>query len=139
MDDVNKKENKQNKYRKTEIKYSFKKISPIKRKEYYYLILALAKKNYINKLFNKENIKNNQIKKKLLQFLGDKQTKNSEDFKSREKEDKKSNNNKEKIKDNDNKNNIINESYENGLEVEIIYEEKSNLVKTFSEQFLKSL
>ena len=82
-----------------------------------------------------------------MQFLGEKKIKKSEDFKSREKQDKDKNINNDKDKDRDrdkdNKkkgdSNIIKENYENGLEVEIIYEEKTELVKTFSEQFLKSL
>ena len=149
IDDSNKKENKQNKYRKTEIKYSFKEPNPTitNKKVYHSLILALAKKNYINKLFNKDNIKTNKINIKLKQFLGEKKIKKSEDFKSREKKDKDKNinNDKDKDKDRDKDNkkkgdsNIIKENYENGLEVEIIYEEKTELVKTFSEQFLKSL
>ena len=102
-------------------------------------MLALAKKNYINKLFDKENIKNNKINKKLLQFLGEKKIKNTEDFKSREKDDKNQNNDKQNDEKKKEINNTIKENYDNGLEVEIIYEEKTELVKTFSDQFLKSL
>ena len=139
MDNDSKKENKKNKYRKTEIKYSFKKPIQTNKKEYQILMLALAKKNYINKLFDKENIKNNKINKKLLQFLGEKKIKNTEDFKSREKDDKNQNNDKQNDEKKKEINNTIKENYDNGLEVEIIYEEKTELVKTFSDQFLKSL
>ena len=94
------------------------------------MILALAKKNYINKLFTKENIKTNKIKLKLIQFFGI-HKKNSEDLKKEN----------EIIEDNKNKEdkNTIKNNYENGLEIEINYEEKEELVKEFESQFFKSL
>ena len=77
----------------------------------------MAKKNYLDKLIKKENIKDNKINTKLLQFFGDKQ-----------------------IKENKNKNNEnIKENYQNGLEVEITNEENEELVKSFESQFLKSV
>ena len=95
-------------------------------------------------LFNKENIKTNKINIKLKQFL---------DYEMAEKPKKKENNNKEiEDKKDDNKdekdekneknkeqNGKIMENYENGLEVEIEYEEKEELVKVFENQFLKSI
>jgi hypothetical protein len=94
MGDVDKKEPKQNKYRKTTMTYKFTEPKPkqIKRNEYQNLIIALAKKNYINKLFSKENIKENKINSKLIEFLGT--------------------NNKG---DNGKANGTIKENYENGL------------------------
>ena len=130
IDDKNKKETKQNKYRKTTIKYMFKQPKKIDKKDFENLILALAKKNYINKLFTKENIKTNKIKLKLIQFFGI-HKKNSEDLKKEN----------EIIEDNKNKEdkNTIKNNYENGLEIEINYEEKEELVKEFESQFFKSL
>ena len=58
---TSKKESKQSKYRKTTIKYKFTKPKQANKKEYESLILALAKKNYLNKLINKDNIKENKI------------------------------------------------------------------------------
>ena len=147
MDDANKKEIRKNKYRKTTIKYGFSMNKPKNRnkKGYESLILALAKKNYLNKLFIKDDIKNNKINLKLLQFLGLKKIKNSEDIKSKKekienKNQEKIENNNDKInKNNDNDNNKIKESFENGLEIEIEYEEKEELVKTFESAFFKIL
>ena len=81
----------------------------------------MAKKNYIHKLFNKENIKTNKINIKLLEFLGEKKIEKKED------------------KTNDNTNNTLKENYENGLEIEINNEEKEELVKVFENQFFMSL
>ena len=142
MDNTSKKETKQSKYRKTTIKYKFTKPKQANKKEYESLILALAKKNYLNKIFNKDNIKENKINLKILQFLGVKENKKSEDLKNGEnynyekKEKDKKENNSDLI---DNYNNTIKKSYENGLEVEINYEEKEELVKDFETQFFKSL
>ena len=142
MDNTSKKETKQSKYRKTTIKYKFTKPKQANKKEYESLILALAKKNYLNKIFNKDNIKENKINLKLLQFLGVKENKKSEDLKNGEnynyekKEKDKKENNSDLI---DNYNNTIKKSYENGIEVEINYEEKEELVKDFETQFFKSL
>ena len=147
MDDMNKKDAKQNKCRIATITYNFTKIKQENKNEYQNLIIALAKKNYINMLFNKENIKTNKINIKLKQFLG---------YEMAEKPKKKENNNKEiEDKKDDNKdekdeknekneknkeqNGKIVENYENGLEVEIEYEEKEELVKVFENQFLKSI
>ena len=118
MGDEDRKEPKQNKYRKTTMTYKFTEPKPknIKRNEYQNLIIALAKKNYINKLFSKENIKENKINLKLIEFLGIKNKGDKEIS-----------------------NGTIKENYENGLEVEIVYEEKEELVKTFETQFLKSI
>ena len=129
MDDA-KKESKQNKYRKTTINYKFVKPKQIYKKEYQSLIIALAKKNYIKKLFNKDNIKTNKIHLKLSQFLSAKRIWNLENNNDDKKDEK------ENIIQN---NNEIKESYENGLEVEIISEENEEIVKTFENQFLKSL
>jgi hypothetical protein len=141
MDNANKKETKQSKYRKTTIKYKFTKPKQTNKKEYESLILALAKKNYLNKLFNKENIKENKINLKLLQFLGYKNIKN--DKNTNNNENNENNDNKEKKENNNNliddNNNTIKKSYDNGLEVEINYEEKEELVKEFETQFFKSL
>ena len=150
IDDKNKKETKLNKCRKTTIKYMFKQPKKHKNKkdyEFENLMIALAKNNYINKLFKKESINTNKIKVKLKQFLGIKEKKNSEDFKSREKEKEKEiidNNNKNKIINNNDSNsdknkNIVKNNYDNGLEVEIISEEKEEFVKDFETQFLKFL
>ena len=138
MDDINKKESKLNKYRKTTIDYKFYNPRKIYKKEYQSLIIALAKKNYINKLFDKENIKTNKIHQKLSQFLdaqkawnvNEKETNNI--MNNKEEKDEQYKGNKEKI-------NIVKESYENGLEVEITYEENEELVKTFENQFLKTV
>ena len=114
-DDISKKEIKKNKYRKTILTYKFNEIKI--NSDYQNLIIALAKKNYLDKLIKKENIKDNKINTKLLQFFGDKQ-----------------------IKENKNKNNEnIKENYQNGLEVEITNEENEELVKSFESQFLKSV
>ena len=115
MGDTDKKVPKPNKYRKTTMTYKFTEPKQIKRNDYQNLIIALAKKNYINKLFSKENIKTNKINTKLIEFLGIKN------------------------KDNKKENGTIKENYENGLEVEIVFEEKEELVKTFETQFLKSI
>ena len=73
MDDVIKKAPKSNKYRKTIITYKFGENSKNVQNNkniYRNLILALSKKNYLDKMFNKEDIKNNKINIKLMQFLG---------------------------------------------------------------------
>ena len=77
--------------------------------------------------------------------MGNKE-KNSEDFKSRGKEKEKEiidNNRNNIINNNDNNSdknkNIVKNNYDNGLEVEIISEEKEELVKDFEAQFLKFL
>ena len=130
MDDTNKKTPKKNKYRKTTLNYQFTKEKINTNPDYINLIFALAKKNYLNRMFNKENIKINKINSKLLQFLGKKKTK----------ELKKDNNTIEdnnKINNEKNENNV--EQYENGLEVEKISEEDEELVKLFVTQFLKSV
>ena len=124
MDDINKKEIKKNKFRKTVFNYRFSKqaINP----DYLNLIFALSKKNYLNKMFNKENIKTNKINTKLLQFFGNKKI---QDIKKDHSLPEKNN-----IKE---KNENIKEQYENGLEVEITSEENEELVKLFETQFLK--
>ena len=124
MDDINKKEIKKNKFRKTVFNYRFSKqaINP----DYLNLIFALSKKNYLNKMFNKENIKTNKINTKLLQFFGNKKI---QDIKKDHSLSEKNN-----IKE---KNENIKEQYENGLEVEITSEENEELVKLFETQFLK--
>ena len=117
-DDSNKKEIKKNKYRKTILTYKFNKskINP----DYRNLIIALAKKNYLDKLIKKENIKTNKINNKLLQFFGDKKNENQ-------------------IENKNTNNGNIKEKYQNGLEVEITSEENEELVKLFEAQFLKSV
>ena len=138
---TSKKESKQSKYRKTTIKYKFTKPKQANKKEYESLILALAKKNYLNKLINKDNIKENKINLKLLQFLGVKKIKENDDLIN----DKNINNDKndDNKKNNNNligdDNNAIKKSFENGLEFEINYEEKEEVVKDFENQFFKSL
>ena len=128
MDDSNKKELKKNKYRKTILSYKYiKDINP----DYINLIFALGKKNYLNKLFPKENIQTNKIKTKLIQFLGKKKV-------DTPKEDKNSKEDSNQINNLKNEN-IINEKYDNGLEAEIISEENEELVKLFESQFLKSI
>ena len=129
MDDVIKKAPKPNKYRKTIITYKFGENSKNVQNNkniYRNLILALSKKNYLDKMFNKEDIKKNI---KLMQFLGVTRpgTQNSKE--------------KNEIKDENNleQNGTIKEKYDNGLEVEIIFEEKEELVNTFQSQFLKSI
>ncbi len=139
MDNANKKESKQNKYRKTTINYKFLNPKQIYKKEYQNLIIALAKKNYINILFNKENIKTNKINLKLSQFLGAKKLWSIKEDNKKENEDKKQNNNEKNVEDNKEINSKINEIYDNGFEVEIISEEKEEFVKTFENQFLKTL
>ena len=139
MDNANKKESKRNKYRKTTINYKFLNPKQIYKKEYQNLIIALAKKNYINKLFNKENIKTNKINIKLSQFLGAKKIWSIQEDNNNENEDKNQNNNEKNVEDNKENNSKINEIYDNGFEVEITYEEKEELVKTFENQFLKTL
>ena len=124
IDDTNKKEPKKNKYRKTILNYQFIKKKNVINPDYLNLIYALAKKNYLNKMFDKENIKTNKIHIKLLQFFGKKK---SDDTSK----------NKNLIKNEKNEN--IKESFENGLETEIISEEKEELVKLFETQFLKSI
>jgi hypothetical protein len=136
MDDINKKESKLNKYRKTTIDYKFHNPRKIYKKEYQSLIIALAKKNYINKLFDKENIKTNKIHQKLSQFLDAQKAWNENEpnniINNKEEKDEQNKGDKEKL-------NIVKESYENGLEVEITYEENEELVKTFENQFLKTV
>lgn len=122
IDDTNKKEQKKNKYRKAILSYQFTKSKTEINPDYLNLIFALAKKNYLNKLFDKENIKTNKIHMKLLQFFGNKKSDNLT-----------------KTKNNNEKNEIIKESYENGLEVEITSEENEELVKLFETQFLKGV
>jgi hypothetical protein len=136
MDDINKKESKLNKYRKTTIDYKFHNPRKIYKKEYQSLIIALAKKNYINKLFDKENIKTNKIHQKLSQFLDAQKAWNENEtnniMNNKEEKGEQNKGDKEKV-------NIVKESYENGLEVEITYEENEELVKTFENQFLKTV
>ena len=124
MDDINKKEIKKNKFRKTVFNYRFSKqaINP----DYLNLIFALSKKNYLNKMINKENAKKNKINEKLLQFFGNKKI---QDIKKDHSLSEKNN-----IKE---KNENIKEQYENGLEVEMTSEENEELVKLFETQFLK--
>jgi hypothetical protein len=132
MDDANKKEQKPNKYRKTIITYKFSENNENVQKnknEYRNLIFSLAKKNYLEKMFNKEDIKNNKINLKLIQFLGV----NWHGAQSSEEK------NEIKDKNNSEQNGIINEKYDNGLEAEIVFEEKEELVNTFQSQFLKSI
>ena len=124
IDDTNKKEPKKNKYRKTILNYQFIKKKNVINPDYLNLIYALAKKNYLNKMFGKENIKTNKIHIKLLQFFGKKKLNDATK-------------NKNLIKNEKNEN--IKESFENGLETEIISEEKEELVKLFETQFLKSI
>ena len=138
---TSKKESKQSKYRKTTIKYKFTKPKQANKKEYESLILALAKKNYLNKLINKDNIKENKINLKLLQFLGVKKIKENDDLINdknitNDKNDDNKENNNNLIGDD---NNAIKKSFENGLEFEINYEEKEEVVKDFENQFFKSL
>ena len=132
MDDVNKKDPKPNKYRKTIITYKFSENNENiqnNKNAYRNLIFSLAKKNYLEKMFNKEDIKNNKINIKLMQFLGVTRpgTQNSKE--------------KNEIKDENNleQNGTIKEKYDNGLEVKIVFEEKEELVNTFQSQFLKSI
>ena len=132
MDDVNKKNPKPNKYRKAIITYKFGENSEnVKNNKNTYrsLMFALAKKNYLDKMFNKENIKNNKINIKLLQFLG---VMRPEIQNLEEKNEIKDENNSEQ-------NSTIKEKYDNGLEVEIVFEEKEEMVNTFQSQFLKSI
>ena len=100
------------------MKYKFTNQKNENKKEYKNLILALAKKNYIHKLFNKENIKTNKINIKLLEFLGEKKIEKKED------------------KTNDNNNNTLKENYENGLEIEINNEEKEEYLRYSKINFL---
>ena len=143
MDDQNKKENKKNKYRKTTITYKFTNHKKLYKNEYQSLIIALAKKNYINLLFNKENIKNNKINLKLKQFLGVKgnESQKIEENANKESEEEKDNSFNKEIKNENDKEikNIVKENYENGLEVEIVYEENEEVIKTFENQFLKTI
>jgi len=123
MDDINKKEPMKNSCRKTILTYKFKKLKKELNPDYQNLIYALSKKNYLNKLYNKENIQANNIHTKLLQFFGNKvQTINNII-------DEKNKNN--------NENKISKENYENGLEAEIISEENKELVQIFESQFFK--
>ena len=155
MDDVSKKEIKKNRYRKTILNYKFnteKKINP----DYLNCIFALAKKNYLNKLINKENIKTNKINTKLLQFFGNKKqdeikkdensidnninnNEKNENINKKQDEIKKDENSIDNNINNNEKNENIKENYENGLEVEITSEENEELVKLFESQFLKSV
>ena len=132
MDDVNKKESKPNRYRKTTIDYTFSNPRKIYKKEYQSLIIALAKKNYINKMFDKDSIKTNKIHQKLSQFLNTQKAWNEEVPNNNEEKD-------EQSKDNKETKNTVKESYENGLDVEITYEENEELVKTFENQFMKTV
>ena len=124
IDDTNKKEPKKNKCRKSILTYQFTKIKNEINPDYLNLMYALAKKNYLNKMFDKETIKTNKIRIKLLQFLGNKKLKDTS---------------KGKNLINKEKNENIKERYENGLEAEIVSEEKEELVKLFETQFLKGI
>ena len=128
IDDANKKELKKNKYRKTVLNYKFSKEGM--NSDYLNLIFALSKKNYLNKMFDSENIKTNKINIKLLQFFGIKQSDNI-------KKEKKLTEDINII--NNEKNINLKEKYDNGLEVEIVSEENEELVKLFETQFLKSV
>ena len=123
-DDTNKKEPKKNKYRKTILSYQFNKSKNDINPDYLNLMYALSKKNYLNKMFDKETIKTNKIRIKLLQFFGDKKLNGTP---------------KDKNFINKEKNENIKERYENGLEAEIVSEEKEELVKLFETQFLKGI
>lgn len=138
MDDTNKKEQKKNKCRKTTVIYKFSNPKNENKNEYESLIFALARNNYLKKLFNKDNIRTNKINIKLKQFLGNKQLNKSNNKDNDEKDNIIKNEDIKEEKNNKN-NNIIKENYENGLEVEIISEEKEELVRTFQNEFLKSL
>ena len=141
MDDINKKEAKYNKYRKTTINYKFLTPKKIYKNEFQSLIFALAKKNYINKLFNKDN-NNIIISQKLAQFLNVKKIWSAKENNNNIKENNKDNINNDKenqTKKNNETNNVVKESYENGLQVEITYEENEEYVKVFENQFLKAL
>ena len=124
IDDTNKKEPKKNKCRKSILTYQFTKIKNEINPDYLNLMYALAKKNYLNKMFDKETIKTNKIRIKLLQFFGNKKLKDTS---------------KGKNLINNKKNENIKERYENGLEAEIVSEEKEELVKLFETQFLKGI
>ena len=141
LDNTSKKEAKQSKYRKTTIKYKFTKPKQLNKKEYESLILALAKKNYLNKLFKKNNIKENKINLKLLQFLNVKKIKENDDLINDKNINNDKNNDKKENNDGliDDNNNTVKGSYENGLEIDINYEEKEEVVKDFENQFFKSL
>lgn len=119
-DDDNKKNIKENKFRKSTIKYEF--IKPIKKRqeEFNNLIIALHKVNLINKLFDKENIVSKQIKK----FLGIIKT---EDENKDEENKEQENDEAELIKS------------ENGLAYQMKSEEGKEYVKTFETNFLKSI
>ena len=129
MDDTNKKEPKKNLFRKTILSYKFTKPKKELNPDYLNLIYALSKRNYISKLFNKEDIKTNKIHIKLLQFFGNKKKDNEEKIMNNLIDDKNINNNE--------KNEIIRENYENGLESEIISEENKEFVQLFETQFFK--
>ena len=62
-------------------------------------------------------------------------TENNNEIKIEEKIEK----NNDKMNKNNINDNIIKKRFENGLETEIEYEEKEELVKTFESQFFKSL
>ena len=124
IDDTNKKEPKKNKYRKSILTYQFTKNKNDINPDYLNLMYALAKKNYLNKMFDKETIKTNKIRIKLLQFFGHKKLNDAQ---------------KDKNLINNDKNENIKERYENGLEAEIVSEEKTELVKLFETQFLKGI
>ena len=124
IDDTNKKEPKKNKYRKTILSYQFNKSKNDINPDYLNLMYALSKKNYLYKMFDKETIKTNKIRIKLLQFFGDKKLNGTP---------------KDKNLINKEKNENIKERYENGLEAEIVSEEKEELVKLFETQFLKGI
>jgi hypothetical protein len=128
LDDEKNSETKLKKYRKTTMDYKFVEQKNIITNEYRNLIIALAKKNYLNQLFKKENIETNKIHLKLSQFLNKKIILNPED---------KNINNKKKSHRLEN--NIKREYYENGLEVVIESEENAELVNTFENTFFMSL
>ena len=70
---------------------------------------------------------------RLKQFLGSKQINKTDNYNNKENEN--AINNEEKKEDNK----VIKQNFENGLEVEIISEEKVKLLKTFQNDFFKTL
>ena len=124
IDDTNKKDPKKNKYRKSILTYQFTKNKNNINPDYLNLMYALAKKNYLIKMFEKETIKTNKIRIKLLQFFGNKKLNATQ---------------KDKDLINNDKNENFKERYENGLEAEIVSQEKEELVKLFETQFLKGI
>ena len=113
----------------------------ISKNQYQNLMLVLAKKNYINKLFPKENIKNNKINLKLRQFFGIRNEENNTRQNNDNNKDTPSKfNEKNNIQEKEKKDiEVKEEKYDNGLEVNIKYEEKEEFVKVFENEFLKSL